>query len=173
MKHLTRRVYTLRKLPHFADDIDKCSFVNGNLPYIWFLRLIVEIKCWAPRSRQTLQVPIMTWVAFVRVVTWRLFGKAIIEANSDQDYWRINVSLSPGEWDNSSPFRTTHWTMFKKSRGRRFSPDANTDQEHNKWWTNRHLWSLLLTWVSYYVCDKMWDEITYPFLNFNGTTVLV
>ena len=40
------------------------------------------------------------------------------------------------------------------------------------------LWSLLLTWfnlipawISNYIHYKEWDEITYPFLNFNGCTL--
>ena len=28
-------------------------------------------------------------------------------------------------------------------------------------------------WISNYIHHKMWDEITYPFLNFNGATVEV
>ena len=40
------------------------------------------------------------------------------------------------------------------------------------------LWPLLLTWFNFnpsmdYVNDKVWDEITYPFLNFNDATVEV
>ena len=40
-------------------------------------------------------------------------------------------------------------------------------------------WPLLLTWfnisawISNYMPGKVWDEITYPFLNFNGCTVEV
>ena len=30
-----------------------------------------------------------------------------------------------------------------------------------------------LSWISNYVPGKVWGEITYPFLNFNGTTVEV
>ena len=30
-----------------------------------------------------------------------------------------------------------------------------------------------LAWISDYISSKVWDEITYPFLNFNGTTVEV
>ena len=40
--------------------------------------------------------------------------------------------------------------------------------------------SLLLTWINFnttmdnnYIHYKVWDEITYPFLNFNGATVEV
>ena len=32
---------------------------------------------------------------------------------------------------------------------------------------------LLLTWISNHIHFKLWDEITYPFLNFNGCTVEV
>ena len=42
------------------------------------------------------------------------------------------------------------------------------------------LWPLLLTWfnlnpawISNYIHCNVWDEITYPFLNFNGATVEV
>ena len=30
-----------------------------------------------------------------------------------------------------------------------------------------------LTWISKHMPSNMWDEITYPFLNFNGATVEV
>ena len=33
--------------------------------------------------------------------------------------------------------------------------------------------TLILAGISYYIHYKMWDEITYPFLNFNGATVEV
>ena len=36
-----------------------------------------------------------------------------------------------------------------------------------------HLLTLILTWISNYVPRKVWGEITYPFLNFNGATVEV
>ena len=29
-------------------------------------------------------------------------------------------------------------------------------------------WLLLLTWIINHMSGKVWDEITYPFLNFNG-----
>ena len=32
---------------------------------------------------------------------------------------------------------------------------------------------LLLTWISNYIHHNVWDEITYPFLNFNSATVEV
>ena len=42
------------------------------------------------------------------------------------------------------------------------------------------LWPLLLTWltsipawISNHMLNKVWDEITYPYLNFNGATVEV
>ena len=31
----------------------------------------------------------------------------------------------------------------------------------------------LIPWISNHIHYKMWDEITYPFLNFNGSTVEV
>ena len=42
-----------------------------------------------------------------------------------------------------------------------------------------YLWPLLLTWINFttwisnYIHYKVWDEIIYPFLNFNGCTVEV
>ena len=33
--------------------------------------------------------------------------------------------------------------------------------------------NLIPAWISNYMPGKMWDEITYPFLNFNGATVEV
>ena len=38
--------------------------------------------------------------------------------------------------------------------------------------TKEHLWPLA-TWISNHIHYKVWDEITYPFLNFNGCTVEV
>ena len=36
-----------------------------------------------------------------------------------------------------------------------------------------HEVTLIPSWISIYIHHKVWDEITYPFLNFNGTTVEV
>ena len=33
-----------------------------------------------------------------------------------------------------------------------------------------HSLTLIPAWISYYIPGKMWDEITHPFLNFNGCT---
>ena len=33
--------------------------------------------------------------------------------------------------------------------------------------------TLIPAWISNYIHYKMWDEITYPFLNFNGCTIEV
>ena len=32
---------------------------------------------------------------------------------------------------------------------------------------------LILTWIGYHMPNKVWDEITYPFQNYNGATVKV
>ena len=32
---------------------------------------------------------------------------------------------------------------------------------------------LMSAWINNYMPNKVWDEITYPFLNFNGCTVEV
>ena len=49
-----------------------------------------------------------------------------------------------------------------------------------EWWANDDQGPLLLTrfnfnsaWINNYIHYKVWDEIIYPFLNFNGTTVEV
>ena len=36
-----------------------------------------------------------------------------------------------------------------------------------------HGLTLIPAWISNYIRYNMWDEITYPFLNFNGATVEV
>ena len=33
--------------------------------------------------------------------------------------------------------------------------------------------NLIPAWINSYIDYRMWDEITYPFLNFNGATVEV
>ena len=33
-----------------------------------------------------------------------------------------------------------------------------------------HGLTLIPTWISNHMSGKVWDEITYPFLNFNGCT---
>ena len=38
---------------------------------------------------------------------------------------------------------------------------------------NEQALTLIPAWISNYVPRKVWDEITYPFLNFNGCTVEV
>ena len=37
----------------------------------------------------------------------------------------------------------------------------------------KHGLTLIPAWISNYIHYKEWDEITYPFLNFNGCTVEV
>ena len=37
----------------------------------------------------------------------------------------------------------------------------------------KHGLTLISAWISNHVHYKLWDEITYPFLNFNGCTVEV
>ena len=34
----------------------------------------------------------------------------------------------------------------------------------------KHSLTLIPAWISNYMPGKVWDEITYPFLNFNGYT---
>ena len=38
---------------------------------------------------------------------------------------------------------------------------------------NLHGLTLIPEWISNHMLSKMWDEITYPFLNFSRTTVEV
>ena len=37
----------------------------------------------------------------------------------------------------------------------------------------KHGLTLITAWISNHMPSNMWDEITYPFLNFNGCTVEV
>ena len=37
----------------------------------------------------------------------------------------------------------------------------------------QHGLTLIPAWISNHMPGKMWDEITYPFLNFNGETIEV
>ena len=37
----------------------------------------------------------------------------------------------------------------------------------------QHGLTLIPAWISNYIHYKVWDELTYPFLNFNGCTVEV
>ena len=37
----------------------------------------------------------------------------------------------------------------------------------------QHGLTLIPAWISNYIHYKEWDEITYPFLNFNGATIEV
>ena len=53
--------------------------------------------------------------------------------------------------------------------------DANIQGEEPESWAPFHLHGLTLipAWISNYIHYKVWDEITYSFLNFNGATVEV
>ena len=37
----------------------------------------------------------------------------------------------------------------------------------------KYVLTLIPAWISNYILYNVWDEITYPFLNFNGATVEV
>ena len=41
------------------------------------------------------------------------------------------------------------------------------------WLFDEHGLTLIPAWISNYTHYNAWDEITYPFLNFNGATVEV
>ena len=67
-------------------------------------------------------------------------------------------------------------TVYKKYRNKLKKLLLMTPRKYYK----LHLGPLLLTWfnfnpsmVSNHIHYKMWDEITYPFLNFNGAAVEV
>ena len=56
--------------------------------------------------------------------------------------------------------------------------DAPWEHQVNLYVSNRGLFylhglTLIPAWISNHLPRKVWDEITYPFLNFNGCTVEV
>ena len=55
-------------------------------------------------------------------------------------------------------------------RKRRISDIITWDSSGPFYW---HGLTLISAWISNYMANKVWDEITYPFLNFNGATVEV
>ena len=83
-----------------------------------------------------------------------------------------------------------HWPLWGEFTGDQWIPRTK-GQLHRKcfhlmmsscfcqpsWWRIWHItWhglTLIPAWISNYIQSKMWDKITHPFLNFNGTTVEV
>ena len=45
------------------------------------------------------------------------------------------------------------------------------DVTNNRGPLYKHGLTLIPAWISKYIPYKVWDKITYPFLNFNGCTV--
>ena len=54
---------------------------------------------------------------------------------------------------------------------------TNKWQAYKQWYSStpfyQHGLTLISAWISNYMPNKVWDEITYPFLNFNGCTIEV
>ena len=48
--------------------------------------------------------------------------------------------------------------------------DLYTEKLHVRW---MHYMGLIPVWINNYILHKVWDEITYPLLNFNGAVVEV
>ena len=61
-------------------------------------------------------------------------------------------------WSKESGYKKLwYWQLTQFSRGRFY----------------KHGLTLIPAWISNYIHYKVWDEITYPFLNFNRATVEV
>ena len=91
--------------------------------------------------------------------------------------------------------KTGPWSLNKRKRATRaFTLNDCYQLPHEIGWRNKgrccnigyphqhphpsgpfyqHGLTLIPAWISNYMANKVWDEITYPFLNFNGATVEV
>ena len=75
--------------------------------------------------------------------------------------WMITSTLSNVMW---LLMREPYWTVLHPENDTRGRPPLLT-------WINFNLRALIPTWRSNDMPHKVWDEITYPFPNVNGTTV--
>ena len=79
----------------------------------------------------------------------------------------------------SEPMLTQFIDIYGDTRGRwvrmghQDSKCSNGGQGNMPYWMSYHGLSLILAWITNYIHDKVWDEITYPFPNFNGYTIEV
>ena len=67
------------------------------------------------------------------------------------------------------PYRK-HNLFWKTSRFRVYT---GASKPHNRYSATKNHLFLIAAWVSYHMPSKVWDEVTYPFQNFNGCTVEV
>ena len=78
-------------------------------------------------------------------------------SGNDEPCYRKSISSDGLKWMN-----TNQWMRL-------LPPDSS--HSSMTWWC--HNMEMLSAWISNYIHYKVWDEITYPFLNFNGCTIEV
>ena len=156
----------------------------------WVARCVLVIIVWFLKSSLTYGIKIWPkWGIFIYLFNNCLFPQHIPCAN---------LSLTDSDWTKMSAIFWKHFQMhfsqwkfcmliqFPVNKDafdsigscKGFVPKRQQTNARNN---NRHSWgpfyyhglTLIPAWISNYIHCKVWDEITYPFLNFNGCTVEV
>ena len=139
--------------------------------YFVFVLFITVTSWWAqwrlrpPDSRLFIQSFIQTQIKEnTKARRWPRTGEFPAQMASDAEnvstWWLHHVWFS-----NQSSVNSCRWFTFHYSSGMLYV----TVPLELTWFNINHG----LTWISNHMTSKMWDEITFPFLNFNGCTVEV
>ena len=67
----------------------------------------------------------------------------------------------------------TNWLCYLKVWLKTRNSESHLQKQHNMGPLYQHVLMLIPVWISNYIHYKVWDEITYPFQNFNGCIVEV
>ena len=102
----------------------------------------------------------------------------ILDAMSFHDWKKRHTLLTHGSLDHRNSTMSHHWGCGISNNYAYWNTillHTHTDTDLTKPCVPfySHGWTLIPAWISNYVPRKVWDEITYPFLNFNGCTVEV
>ena len=124
-----------------------------------FSEILIEIRIFSLK-KMGLKVSSAKWRPFCLglnelMASWKRFPHCFVRGIHVFDRFPTQSHSSGISW---SFFIVSSNTLFSKQSRAPF------------YW---HGLTLIPTWISNYIHYKVWDEITYPFLNFNGATVEV
>ena len=145
----------------------RCTLLGGGQA-----RVVIERAGWT-RHREYSSWTVMAWITNQRAsVHCLIYNRCDISVNISVNVesavcgcWWPGTYLAPGHLQQSSyedKLANIRCYLFCS----RHEARSVVYPAHLRW----YLGPLLLTWLSNYIHYKVWDEITYPFLNFNGCT---
>ena len=99
----------------------------------------------------------------ILVLCTRLVRQIVFKSTSPNDNGLVHKNCVV--WTSESTLNGSYWTYVYNLKSQQYADIWGLFYLHGLTWIS--------AWISNYIHYNVWDEITYPFLNFNGATVEV